>query len=71
MIAKRLFDRGVRPWRYVAGDYLDAVVSARVPLGGPVPKTPWSPGLAEAMREHRVAVHEGSVLALVLDDLNR
>ncbi|MEJ2855525.1 MULTISPECIES: DUF2399 domain-containing protein [unclassified Saccharothrix] len=48
-IAKRLFDRGVRPWRYAGGDYLDAVVSARLPLGGPVPDTPWSLGLAEVL----------------------
>lgn len=70
-IARRLFDRGVLPWRYAAGDYLSAVASARLPLGGPVPDTPWSPGLAEAMREHRVAVHEEAVLALLLDDLSR
>ncbi|WP_410666192.1 TIGR02679 family protein [Amycolatopsis sp. lyj-84] len=68
-IAKRLFERGVRPWRYAVEDYLASIDRARLPLTGTVPVTPWSPGLASAMEAHQLAVHEEALLDVLLDDL--
>ncbi|MFK0246831.1 TIGR02679 family protein [Amycolatopsis azurea] len=68
-IAARLFDRGARPWRFGAEDYLAAVSSARLPLTGVVPETPWSPGLVAAMEKHQVAVHEEALVDTLLADL--
>lgn len=50
----------VRPWRMTAVDYLAAPPGA--PLRGREAQTPWEPGLAVAMRERGVVVHEEQVL---------
>lgn len=60
-IAAWLVERcGVRPWRMTAADYLAAPGGA--PLRGREVATPWDLGLAVAMRERGVAVHEEQVL---------
>lgn len=55
---------GVRPWRMTAADYLAAPGGS--PLRGREAQTPWDPGLADAMRERGVAVHEEQVLEELL-----
>ena len=56
---------GVRPWRMTAADYLAAPGGG--PLAGREVDTAWEPGLAAAMRERAVAVHEEQVVAELLD----
>ncbi|GAA3008180.1 TIGR02679 domain-containing protein [Actinokineospora diospyrosa] len=70
-IASRLYARGVQPWRFNESDYLEAVqaVAPAITFTGEVPETPWSPGLATAMRTHNVAIHEEAVLERLLPDL--
>lgn len=72
-IAGRLFNRGLRPWRFSDQDYLDALsstdVSSTLALTGEPPETPWSPGLSSAMRSHGQAVHEEAIMELLLHDL--
>ncbi|HTW16290.1 MAG TPA: TIGR02679 family protein [Nocardioides sp.] len=72
-IAGRILASGVQPWRMSAGDYEDAVASARstetLPLAGsPVP-TPWDRQLAAKMSRLGVAVHEEALLGVLLADL--
>lgn len=60
------------PWRLAAGDYEAAAAGGRnLALDGPVPDARWDPGLAPAMRRHRVKVFEEQRLDLLLDDLVR
>jgi uncharacterized protein (TIGR02679 family) len=72
-IAERLFQRGVRPWRFTDRDYLEALAStdssSNVPFTGDVPETWWSVGLASALRSHRLAVHEEALMGILLSDL--
>jgi uncharacterized protein (TIGR02679 family) len=72
-IAGRIIQRGVAPWRMSAEDYVSAVAdldaSHSVPLTGRPEPTEWDPGLAAAMSEHGLAVHEEFVLTDLLADL--
>lgn len=72
-IAGRLYGRGARPWRMGAADYRraleDAPAEARLPLSGAATATPWDRQLAAQMAATGVAVHEESLLAVLLDDL--
>lgn len=67
-IATLVIERfGAQGWRMDARSYLAA--PAGPPLTARVTPVAWSPGLAEAMNERSVAVHEEQVLDEVIDDL--
>ncbi|WP_214317378.1 TIGR02679 family protein [Nonomuraea sediminis] len=70
-IARRVYAMGAVPWRMAASDYEEAVMAGpRVPrLAGEPGTTPWDPGLAAAMAHHDIAVHEETVLPVLLSDL--
>jgi uncharacterized protein (TIGR02679 family) len=71
-IARRIFDRGARPWRFGRGDYVEAVdrlpADSRLGLSGRVEATPWDEGLCAAMTAADVAVHEEAIVDLLLAD---
>jgi uncharacterized protein (TIGR02679 family) len=68
VIARRLFsDFGVTSWRYAAADYADAPKGK--PFAADPGATPWSPGLAEAMRGAQRAVHEEALFDVLAADL--
>lgn len=71
-IANRVVARfGARPWHMSADDYSAAVRGDGPALVG-TPVTPdWDSELGAAMGHHARAVHEESVLPLLLDTLNR
>lgn len=73
LIAARLHRAlGVGSWRFDEADYHHArrsAVATGWPDNRPPPPTPWSPGLAPALAEHRQAIHEESLLPLLLQDL--
>lgn len=56
-----------RPWRMDEASYLAAPAGPR--LRRSVPAVPWAPGLAEAMNQRGVAVHEEQAIADLLADL--
>jgi uncharacterized protein (TIGR02679 family) len=61
-----------RPWRFCAHDYLDAVrgMPAYVyPLGESRRDALWDPALVEVMSSYDIAIHEESVMAGLLADL--
>ena len=58
---------GARPWRMDERSYLAAPAGPR--LRRPVPAVPWAPGLAEAMNQRGVAVHEERTISDLLADL--
>ncbi|MGH8021447.1 MAG: TIGR02679 family protein, partial [Opitutaceae bacterium] len=67
-IARRAVEEsGATPWRFAAEDYL-AAPKGRPFTGDPGP-TPWSPALAEAMRQTRRAAHEEAVFEALHHDL--
>jgi uncharacterized protein (TIGR02679 family) len=72
-IARRVFDRGARPWRFGRADYADAVdclpADSRLGLSGRAEATPWDEGLCAAMTAADVAVHEEAIVSLLLADL--
>jgi uncharacterized protein (TIGR02679 family) len=72
-IAGRVFAAGAVPWRMAADDYTAAVASlpaeSRLGLDGGREATPWDDRLAATMARHGVAVHEESLLAVLLADL--
>lgn len=72
-IARRIFDRGARPWRFGRMDYADAVdrlpADNRLGLSGRPQATPWDEGLAAAMTAADVAVHEELTVDVLLSDL--
>lgn len=71
-IAGRLFARGVQPWRFGTEDYVRAVAAggaSALALGGAVGPTPWDTGLQVGMNAAGVAVHEESLLGVLLGDL--
>jgi uncharacterized protein (TIGR02679 family) len=70
-IAARLVEAGVLPWRISAQDYVDAVEisDARLQLVGRAVATPWDPLLGATMGRIGLAVHEESLLPLLLGDL--
>lgn len=59
---------GAEPWRMSARDYLSEVRPGR-PDPGAVTDAPWDPGLAPALREHRLTVSEEHVAEHLLRDL--
>jgi uncharacterized protein (TIGR02679 family) len=68
---------GARPWRLGASDHREALHrldeesrhDIERPLTGAPVSTPWDPGLAAAMEQHRRVVYEEDVLDLLLADL--
>lgn len=72
-IARRVFDRGARPWRFGRIDYVDAVdrlpTDNRLALSGRIQATPWDEGLSATMTAADVAVHEELTVDLLLSDL--
>ena len=72
-IARRMFGRGARPWRFGRDDYRQAVdhlpPDSRLALSGRAEATPWDAGLARAMAATDVAVHEEAIADLLLADL--
>jgi uncharacterized protein (TIGR02679 family) len=72
-IARRIFERGARPWRFGRDDYVDAVdrlpAGNRLGLSGRAEATPWDQGLCAAMTAADVAVHEEAIVDLLLADL--
>jgi uncharacterized protein (TIGR02679 family) len=72
-IARRVFDRGARPWRFGRIDYVDAVdrlrTDNRLGLSGRPQVTPWDEGLSAAMTAADVAVHEELTVDVLLSDL--
>jgi len=72
-IARRLFARGVQPWRFGADDYTRAVATSggqsALTLTGEVGSTPWDARLRTEMNACRVAVHEEALLSVLLGDL--
>jgi uncharacterized protein (TIGR02679 family) len=75
-IAERIMRRyRARPWLFTAADYREAVDQAerrgtpRQPLAGRAVETPWDPGLAAAMSELGVSIHEEALIESLLLDL--
>jgi uncharacterized protein (TIGR02679 family) len=72
-IARRIFERGARPWRFGRDDYVEAVerlpAERRLGLSGRIEATPWDERLSAAMTAADVAVHEEALLDLLLADL--
>jgi uncharacterized protein (TIGR02679 family) len=72
-IARRIFDRGARPWRFGRMDYVDAVdqlpADNRLGLNGRPQATPWDEALNAAMTAADVAVHEELTVDVLLSDL--
>jgi uncharacterized protein (TIGR02679 family) len=72
-IAGRIIALSALPWRMSAADYRKAVNSLdpdhAVALTGAEVATPWDPALTTAMSTRGLAVHEESVLADLLSDL--
>jgi uncharacterized protein (TIGR02679 family) len=72
-IARRIFDRGARPWRFGRSDYADAVdrlpAGHRLGLSGRIQATPWDEALSAAMAAANVAVHEELTVDVLLADL--
>ncbi len=75
-IADRVTRRtGASPWRFRAVDYLAAVQAMRSrgtppqPLVGPPVETAWDPDLWPSMVREGTAVHEESVVEVLLADL--
>jgi uncharacterized protein (TIGR02679 family) len=69
-IANRVITRfAARPWRMTADDYLHAVRPGGAAFVGKQIEPAWDPELGAAMRSHGRAVHEESVLPLILDAL--
>ena len=72
-IARRIFDRGARPWRFVRTDYVDAVdrlpADRRLGPGVRAQTAPCDEGLSAAMTAADVAVHEELTVDVLLSDL--
>ncbi len=72
-IARRVFYRGARPWRFGRTDYVDVVnrlpADSRLGLSGRIQATPWDEGLSAAMTAADVAVHEELAVDVLLSDL--
>lgn len=62
-------DHGVEPWRFGRDDYLSAATGASLALGGHVAATPWDAELASTMNATGFAVHEESLLDVLLAEL--
>ena len=72
-IARRVIERGARPWRFGHADYRDAVdrlpAGGRLALTGRPEPTPWDEELSAVMAAANVAVHEEAIASLLLADL--
>jgi len=72
-IARRIFDRGARPWRLNRDDYLEGIerlpAEVRLGLSGRAEATPWDERLRAAMMAADVAVHEEAIVDILLADL--
>jgi uncharacterized protein (TIGR02679 family) len=72
-IARRVIERGARPWRLGHADYRDAVdrlpAGGRLALTGRAEPTPWDEELSPVMTAANVAVHEEAIASLLLADL--
>jgi uncharacterized protein (TIGR02679 family) len=72
-IARRIFGRGAVPWRFGRDDYAQAVeqlpADSRLGLSGRAEATPWDEELSPAMVAADVAVHEETIVDLLLADL--
>ncbi|MGI8940215.1 MAG: TIGR02679 family protein, partial [Iamia sp.] len=69
-IANQVMARwGAAPWRMGEADYRAAAGAARKPLTGRSVAASWDPGLAPAMIEAGLAVHEEQVISVLLGDL--
>jgi uncharacterized protein (TIGR02679 family) len=72
-IAARIYRAGAAPWRMNEVDYRQAVKAlsegGTLPLAGRRSTTEWDRGLAVAMTELGVAVHEESLLETLLSDI--
>ncbi|MET1086133.1 MAG: DUF2399 domain-containing protein [Arthrobacter sp.] len=69
-IANRVITRfSARPWQMTCDDYLQAVRSAGPALAGNQVEPAWDHELGAAMRSRGRALHEETVLALILDGL--
>jgi len=72
-IARRIFDRGARPWRFGRDDYLEGIerlpAENRLGLSGRPEATPWDERLSTAMVGADVAVHEEALADILLGDL--
>jgi len=72
-IARRIIEQGAQPWRLGPSDYQEAVerlpADRRLMLTGRAETTPWDPGLSAAMTRANVAVHEETIVDLLLADL--
>jgi uncharacterized protein (TIGR02679 family) len=73
-IARRVFDRGARPWRFGHADYLAAIerlpADGRLGLTGRAEVTPWDDELSAAMAAADIAVHEEAIMDQLLADLS-
>jgi uncharacterized protein (TIGR02679 family) len=74
-IARRIFERGARPWLFGRDDYLGAVdrlpAENQLSLTGRAEPTPWDAGLSAAMAAVDVAVHEEAIVGTLLADLRQ
>ncbi|CAN5835994.1 hypothetical protein BH23ACT2_BH23ACT2_15530 [soil metagenome] len=71
-IATAVMDRyGAEPWRYRTADYDAAAPNGRLTLAARPSgvRSPWDPGLVEAMEQRAVAIHEEQVLDGLVEDL--
>jgi uncharacterized protein (TIGR02679 family) len=72
-IARRIFDRGARPWRFGRDDYVEAVerlpAENRLALSGRAEATPWDHGLCAEMTAADAAVHEEAIIDVLIADL--
>ncbi|SCZ60072.1 TIGR02679 family protein [Thiohalomonas denitrificans] len=59
------------PWRFAAADYRRAAETGEMPLTGNPVIAHWDPSLTDTMRNTGIAVHEESVMSLLLADLVR
>lgn len=70
-IARRIFDRGARPWRFGRDDNLEAVnrlpLGNRLALSGCAEATPWDEELGRTMAATDIAVHEEAIVDLLAD----
>lgn len=60
---------GATPWRLGTADYLAALTRPSIALGHTIGETPWDLHLGPTMNERRRAVHEESIVDMLLDDL--
>jgi hypothetical protein len=60
---------GATPWRLGTADHLAALTRPSVALGHTIGETPWDLHLGPTMNERRRAVHEESIVDMLLHDL--